>query len=414
MKQLCSWDKYGEALEHFYKRPYWGRLWIVQEVLLAPGLLLLAGDRDTGGDPFRIFLKYMALCADNRFFQLTEGEGSSMQRLFDFATVHRAGLAFDFTHGLLISRSCKFTDGRDVVYAILGLIDPQQIQEMGISIDYTVSTNRLWGKTTSQVIKQSKSLNILSICCTVSPSTRETTFRAKTHLIEHFLSNSANDFDTTLAVWSRSAGNKSLESLSLDEQTLQKVKEAWQLLQSRRHEMDELKFKGALVQAWMPLHACEPNRLPTWVPNWSDTRNISTHILYGVEDGRIIKRNFQASKDRRQSELPLTNLSLTTLSFQCHKVDSIVSVFESVFSRSPDDVIRNWLLRPASHHLVASMTLTERATAFVDMVLLRPCQDPVHLPSYPGLVNMYSQSIRATCTHIIQVSTKTTSITVFI
>ncbi|KAH6685701.1 heterokaryon incompatibility protein-domain-containing protein [Plectosphaerella plurivora] len=304
------------------------------------------------------------------------------------------------------------------------LVDPQQIQKMNIKIDYSISTNRLWGAITSRVVKNSKSLNILSLCQPVAadPDYKEVRFRATTILIQHFLDNSMNDFDTALAVLRRNSGETGSVSMAIDGlslEALERAKKTTQELQSQRHLMSDSEFKRQLVQAWLPPSKCDRYRLPTWVPNWSNTRKISSQILYGVENGRIAKRDFRASKDTESDACTLADLdpaslpdntavsdwgSFTTLSFKCHKVDTIAQTFEAHGNDQYQAVLEFWLVQSNLHPMLASMRLPERVTAFVDTLLLRARNDTTHLYGYDDMVDRWIRSSREACMALINES----------
>lgn len=369
------WEEHSEALFHLFSRRYWGRLWIVQEVLLAKRKVLLCGNRSAPWADFSLFFGFTKCFRDRRFYSLLLDRGHSMYQLFAFAKSPQLTSGLSPVQGLLVSRSRKFTDARDAVYAILSFT-----RDMDIMPDYTISANRLWTDLTHKILIKDRSLNILSLCRTKHPEHRDDIFRAKTVIIEAFFRKPDETFDSVLSLLG--IDSRYLTFMGYD---FAKLKVDYTRVRSESNDTAEL--RKAIVNLWISPSACEKSRLPTWVPDWSSASRIDSHILFHIRDGELIKRDFNASKaTKARARFPMIMhedsafqtmptmppqshaFLMKSLLIECHRVDVVTQIFDT----KDDGVLAAWtawITHPATQSKTDASSLRERACAFVDMLL---------------------------------------------
>jgi hypothetical protein len=121
------------AIISFYQRPYWTRLWVVQEILLARNLIILCGNRSLSWEKLKSFsLTFGA----NRDLELTR------TRAYDIIADHLSRKKkFQLGHVLTRYGSQNCADPRDRIFGLLSLIDFQD--RSPLMADYSLSTEEL-------------------------------------------------------------------------------------------------------------------------------------------------------------------------------------------------------------------------------------------------------------------------------
>jgi hypothetical protein len=151
-----SWEsrsKYSLAVHDFLERPYWKRMWIVQEVMVAQRLHFLCGDR--GFEERRLmqallfWLKVrdledehaMVICDSHGLRMITQRAVWGAADSSESTTTTLRGLLMEY-------REMESTDPLDKIYALLGLIrysPPRKLKP--IPIDYRFSVFDLYAET---------------------------------------------------------------------------------------------------------------------------------------------------------------------------------------------------------------------------------------------------------------------------
>jgi hypothetical protein len=143
------------ALEEFFCRAWFERLWIWQEVHARPErAILICGNRTL---PFATFRKVVFCLGRNgeTSQKFSENMNSAwrlcMQRDYDLVTL------------LYSSNRCKCSDPRDRVYALLGMVDATNEENL-IDVNYTKSICEVYQETVIQNLQASDRLDILRYC----------------------------------------------------------------------------------------------------------------------------------------------------------------------------------------------------------------------------------------------------------
>lgn len=143
------------ALEVFFRRAWFERLWIWQEVHARPERTILMCGKDML--PFAAFRKAVYCLGRNgeKSQNFAENMDSAwklcMQR--DYALVPL----------LYSTNNCKCSDPRDRVYALLGMVDAA-VEENFIDVDYTKNVHEVYQETVIENIKASGRLDLLRSC----------------------------------------------------------------------------------------------------------------------------------------------------------------------------------------------------------------------------------------------------------
>jgi hypothetical protein len=149
------------ALNELLRRPYWTRLWIMQEVVLANDAILCCG-------PYTA--SFMVLLAFRKFighFPIAHGpldepeEQAPVRRLADLCGRLADGLSQTLFNALLLGRDRFATDTRDYVYGMLGIAD---LKSISLSPDYGKSLFSVSREAFQCIVQQDGSLDVLSAC----------------------------------------------------------------------------------------------------------------------------------------------------------------------------------------------------------------------------------------------------------
>lgn len=156
-----------QAMDAFVKRPYWRRMWVIQEFVLPQDLVILCGREGAWWEDLFHFWcdEKFARVADGGYRDFSGktlqsvGEGglpalisvrrSRREELLELFPVHR--IMTGFTYG-------ECSDPRDRIYALLALIKPRAGVEPLLA-DYEISTEVLYYRVLGYVgpLKQSRS-----------------------------------------------------------------------------------------------------------------------------------------------------------------------------------------------------------------------------------------------------------------
>lgn len=132
------------SVENLLHRPYWSRLWIVQEFVLAQSLLLVCGSYAIPSTALTDLI-YISELPGWLFEPSVITIPRSVSRLFTTRNERKAGVTFSLPEIQMISLLREFSameceNSRDKVYGLLGLCD----RKVQINIDYTKSSDEVF------------------------------------------------------------------------------------------------------------------------------------------------------------------------------------------------------------------------------------------------------------------------------
>jgi hypothetical protein len=136
-----------KAIWSLYNRPYWGRLWILQEVCLAEKLRLCCGWKSIPWDHFDHFWMHFrhfiqSAASDKRTsLQRSYLLPESLEKLMDMT--HRRTCFSGMLHLLQVSRHLQCSDIRDRVFGLVGLLH-QRLGSDPLQADYSINLQQLY------------------------------------------------------------------------------------------------------------------------------------------------------------------------------------------------------------------------------------------------------------------------------
>jgi len=162
-EDLWQW----QALAHIFARPYWRRVWIRQEVAVAPEVFVLCGNRTQKWTTLVMACEilYQNLTRFDPIAAKISPYTSGYHQAVFIDTIReniRDAGSTGFQHMLFHNRACESTDPRDRVYAVLGIVDNDEVK--GLEPDYSLQKEVVFRAAVELLIYNSRSLDVLSAC----------------------------------------------------------------------------------------------------------------------------------------------------------------------------------------------------------------------------------------------------------
>ncbi len=138
-----------QAILSLYNRPYWSRLWILQEICLAKKLRVHCGTNSVTWEQFNHFWMHFRrhVGVDRGVSENYSGLGTSyaipegLERLMDM--MHRRTCFSGMLHLLKVSQHLQCWDVKDRVFGLLGLVH-QPLESRPLQADYSTSLQQLY------------------------------------------------------------------------------------------------------------------------------------------------------------------------------------------------------------------------------------------------------------------------------
>lgn len=189
-------DNYSfSALRKLMQRPWWFRVWIIQEIVMAKDATLLCGDFDLCWEHFMVvgqgILLYLAAISraigwalvyrgdvgDGLIKHTSQACGPIIDGVEKLRSISRSfhqrtcNLPETFYDIIRIHRSSQATDPRDKVFALLGLASEHHVEIAALKPDYDLPLERLYRKVVQVHLQHHKNLDFLGdSCCLETPS----------------------------------------------------------------------------------------------------------------------------------------------------------------------------------------------------------------------------------------------------
>jgi hypothetical protein len=168
------------ALANIFKRPFWKRVWVLQEMSLARQARLLCGQATSSFSTLApMVIAALMKDADQRKVWADYGLRSPEPLLLSWGQVSRGGLPLLLAAGgvmeLIRNNFCRLvqqtlpalaTDPRDKIYALLALVPPERTS---IIVDYSRSVSMVY---TDFVLSEIRATGKLSTLCLFQTTTR--------------------------------------------------------------------------------------------------------------------------------------------------------------------------------------------------------------------------------------------------
>jgi len=153
------------ALSHFLDRPYFRRVWIIQEIVQASKITLICGDQRIDWEPLVIPLMVLKSSGLARLLAVhdemsSRNIGTPAVRYINRLRMARiSGNLLSLQDALIYSRQFQASNPRDRIYALIGICDCTGFPAIGI--DYTASVEVVYNTWMRQLLLTQQSLQLL-------------------------------------------------------------------------------------------------------------------------------------------------------------------------------------------------------------------------------------------------------------
>jgi hypothetical protein len=159
------------ALNALFRRDWFKRIWILQEVALAKDILIQCGTQTASWAALATFLRKLS---DKG---ILPPSWHPAWNLVTFRTQYQKPKTpggIDVYTAMVQSRACEATDLRDKVYALLGVC--RELAKLVGAPNYSLSVKEVWTTATMACLKSSLSVNSLSLVQSVEPGSGKPDF----------------------------------------------------------------------------------------------------------------------------------------------------------------------------------------------------------------------------------------------
>lgn len=156
-----------DPLLDFFTRPWFTRLWIVQEVLLARKISCICGHRRVQFDEIGLSAAAIVTYRGDDIYQ--HPVKHYIKCIYTLFMALKMRSAWNFERALESSVSFRTSDPLDKIYAAMGFMDDEAIKRLPQSIscpNYDQKPSILYTKVTRFVLEHSASLRLLDFLCT--------------------------------------------------------------------------------------------------------------------------------------------------------------------------------------------------------------------------------------------------------
>ncbi|KAI0976770.1 heterokaryon incompatibility protein-domain-containing protein [Xylaria arbuscula] len=168
------------ALYHFFERPYWNRMWVVQEVVLGKTVHFRCGDLTVCEEDLHHTLRLIrnfgiyqslelqgdrSVGRDQAATTSTYGIGISTRNPINLLKLRRAKGPYEFVYLIRSLRHFKATDPRDRIFSLLSFAF--DVADFAIQPDYNKTYHEVYVGVSKALIERGF-LDILSICIGVN------------------------------------------------------------------------------------------------------------------------------------------------------------------------------------------------------------------------------------------------------
>ncbi|KAL5328035.1 hypothetical protein ACEPPN_005742 [Leptodophora sp. 'Broadleaf-Isolate-01'] len=149
------------AIRNLLNRPWFGRLWIFQEIGHATKAVVVVGKDELSWEAFRIAVFWI--------IYMTEGK-APLSDVFDAAYLRQIESLLQENPGRALERLLDSTkkaicyDPRDRIYAVLSLLHEQDPIRRAIEPDYSKSVEQVYQEVTMRQIQLTGQLRLLTLC----------------------------------------------------------------------------------------------------------------------------------------------------------------------------------------------------------------------------------------------------------
>ncbi|KAI1376500.1 heterokaryon incompatibility protein-domain-containing protein [Hypoxylon crocopeplum] len=151
-----------QAIERLIDRPWFKRLWVRQEIALAPSATVRCGNAQISWT----LLKNATICLAQKLPRpkLEEDRLTRYERnLENLDSLTHANAGMSNTDVIALTRNCECLDDRDRVYGVLGILAKYSDRAL-VSADYTLSTKAVYRDFVTSYVSLYGDLSLLEFC----------------------------------------------------------------------------------------------------------------------------------------------------------------------------------------------------------------------------------------------------------
>lgn len=166
-KAITAYIRELDAIHAILRRPWWTRVWIIQEITLARELVVLCGDDTISWQTLDLGINAcLARPFSTDFLSLAVVHYANMLFQIRHAVIYNKGAVtqppYSLTHLLGRFRWSKATNARDKVYGLLGLVTSGQDNPV-TNLSYTKEVEKCYRDAILDIIRSSGSLDVLQL-----------------------------------------------------------------------------------------------------------------------------------------------------------------------------------------------------------------------------------------------------------
>ena len=160
-RNLPMGPRFGKPIDSFFLRPWWSRVWVMQEVVWASKIIVVCGDQELSWD--MLLRAHLVMRSEKSYRTHYSGDfwSVSIWELFLHNIFAANSLFISLEYTLARVRIRNATDPRDKVFAILNIIP---LDEWPGKPDYSKNVVDVFTDVVKHIIHKSQKLEILRSC----------------------------------------------------------------------------------------------------------------------------------------------------------------------------------------------------------------------------------------------------------
>jgi Heterokaryon incompatibility protein (HET) len=153
------------AISRFFARPWWSRVWVLQEIVWASDILVLCGRREVTWGTLHVASSKLPHLVSKTELAESAILNLAFSSTIGLLTLHRTlrveSLPISLEHTLTRVTVRSSTDPRDKVFGILNIVP---ISEWPFKPDYSRNTRSIYVAVAKHILTKSRKLTLLSCC----------------------------------------------------------------------------------------------------------------------------------------------------------------------------------------------------------------------------------------------------------
>ncbi len=161
-RHLPMGPRFGKPIDGFFLRPWWSRVWVMQEVIWASKIIVVCGDQELSWD--MLLSAHLIMRSSEKSIRTHYSGDFKSRSIWDLFLYHEFatnGISINLESTLARFRTRDATDPRDKVFAILNIIP---LDEWPGKPDYTKNVVDVFTDVVKYIICKSNKLKILRSC----------------------------------------------------------------------------------------------------------------------------------------------------------------------------------------------------------------------------------------------------------